>query len=81
MRALAVLCFIRRLWALHRASSSVLGPVVPSLRALSGRMKFTVRHHKFNKILSLLAARKHPEGNNLKRFKHFHPKAKAQTGR
>ena len=24
----------------------------PSFRALSGRLKFTVRHHKFNKILS-----------------------------
>ena len=25
------------------------GPVVPSFRALSGRLKFTVRRHKFNK--------------------------------
>ena len=31
------------------ASSSLLGPVVPSFRALSGRLKFTVRRHKFNK--------------------------------
>jgi len=30
-------------------SSSLLGPVVPSFRALSGRLKFTVRRHKFNK--------------------------------
>jgi len=26
----------------------LLGPVVPSFRALSGRLKFTVRRHKFN---------------------------------
>jgi len=30
-------------------SSSLLGPVVPSFRALSGRLDFTVRRHKFNK--------------------------------
>ena len=30
-------------------SSSLLGPVDPSFRALSGRLKFTVRRHKFNK--------------------------------
>jgi len=30
------------------ASSSRLGPVVPLFRALSGRLKFTVRRHKFN---------------------------------
>jgi len=28
---------------------SPLGPVDPSFRALSGRLKFTVRRHKFNK--------------------------------
>jgi len=33
----------------HRVSSSLLGPVVPSVRALSGRLKFTVRRHQFNK--------------------------------
>ena len=32
----------------HRVSSSPLGPVVPSFRALAGRLKFTVRRHKFN---------------------------------
>ena len=32
----------------HRVSSSLLGPVDPSFRALSGRLKFTVRRHKFN---------------------------------
>ena len=32
----------------HRVSSSILGPVVPSFGALSGRLKFTVRSHKFN---------------------------------
>ena len=31
---------------LHRVSSSRLGPVDPSLRALSGRLNFTVRCHK-----------------------------------
>ena len=30
-------------------SSSLLGPVDPSFRALSGRRKFTVRRHKFNR--------------------------------
>ena len=40
---------IRRLQVVHRVSSSLLGPVVPSFRALSGRLKFTVRRHKFNK--------------------------------
>ena len=29
-------------------SSSLLGPVDSSFRALSGRLKFTVRRHKFN---------------------------------
>jgi len=32
----------------HRVSSSLLGPLDPSFRALSGRLKFTVRRHKFN---------------------------------
>ena len=38
--------------ALHtriQPSSSPLDPVVPSFRALSGRLKFTVRRHQFNK--------------------------------
>ena len=38
-----------RLQIVHRVSSSLLGPVVPSFRALHGRLKFTVRRHKFNK--------------------------------
>ena len=29
----------------------LLGPVYPSFRALSGRLRFTVRRHKFNKDL------------------------------
>jgi len=33
-----------RLYIVHR----LLGPVVPSFRALPGRLKFTVRRHKFN---------------------------------
>jgi len=32
--------------------TSLLGPVDPSFRALSGRLKLTVRRHKFNKIHS-----------------------------
>ena len=35
--------------SVHGVSSSLLGPAVPSVRALSGRLKFTVRRHKFNK--------------------------------
>ena len=33
----------------YRVSSSLLGLVVPSVRALSGRLKFSVRRHKFKK--------------------------------
>ena len=33
----------------HRVSSSLLVPANPSFRALSGRLKFTVRRHTFNK--------------------------------
>ena len=33
----------------HRASWSLLGPVVPSFRTLSGRLQFAVRRHQFNK--------------------------------
>ena len=33
----------------QQVSSSLLGPVDPSFQALSGRLKFTVRRHKFNK--------------------------------
>ena len=32
----------------HRVSSSLLGSVVPSFRALPGRLRCTVRRHKFN---------------------------------
>ena len=43
-------CFsLRRLYAYIVDRQSPLGPVDPSFRALSGRLKFTVRHHKFNK--------------------------------
>ena len=35
-----------------RSPSYPLGPVHPSLRALSGRLKFTVRRHKFTKDFS-----------------------------
>ena len=30
-------------------SSSLLGPIDPSFRALPGRLKFAVRRHEFNK--------------------------------
>ena len=33
----------------HRVSSSILGPMDHSFRALTGCLKFTVRRHKFNK--------------------------------
>ena len=33
----------------HMVSSRLLGPVDPSFRAISGRLKFTVRRHKANK--------------------------------
>ena len=35
----------------------LLGPVDPSFRALSGRLKFTVRRHKFNKDFLSLTVR------------------------
>ena len=34
---------------MHRVSSSLLGSVVSSIGALSGRIQFTVRRHKFTK--------------------------------
>ena len=34
---------------MHRLSSSLLGPVFPSFRALSGRIKSTARLYKSNK--------------------------------
>ena len=40
-----------RLASEGRFRSSPLGPVDPSFRALSGRLKFTVRHHKLIKVL------------------------------
>ena len=45
----------RRLQVLHRVSSGLLGPVNSSFRALPGRLKFTVRRHRFNQdCLSLV---------------------------
>ena len=41
--------FIRHQYDVHRVSSSLLGPADPSFRALSGRLKFTVRRHRCNK--------------------------------
>ena len=35
-----------RMYIVYR--QSLLGPVVPSIRALSGRLKFAVRRHKFD---------------------------------
>ena len=43
-------------WTHHKSVASLLlGPVDPSFRALPGRLKFTIRRHKFNKdsLLSL----------------------------
>ena len=37
---------IRRRYFARRASSSLSGPVDPSFRALSGRLKLTVRRHR-----------------------------------
>ena len=36
------------LLVVHRVPSSLLGPVDPSFRALSGILKFTVRRHNFD---------------------------------
>jgi len=46
---------VRRSLVVHRVSSSLLGPVVPSFRALSRRLKFTVRRHKVNEDSLILA--------------------------
>ena len=40
---------LTRLFSDPCLESSLLGPVDPSFRALSGRLKFTVRRHKFDK--------------------------------
>jgi len=39
----------RHRYDVHHVSSSFLGPVDPSFRALSGRLEFTVQRHQFNK--------------------------------
>jgi len=41
---------------LHRETSSLLGPVDTSFRALSGRLECTVRRRKFNNDSLLLVA-------------------------
>ena len=43
------------LQVVHGVSPSLLGPVDPSFRALSGRLEFTVRRHKFNEEFLSLA--------------------------
>ena len=35
-------------WVVHLVSSSLLGPVVLSSRALSGRLDFAIRRYKFD---------------------------------
>ena len=54
-------CYLRSLFVALRFFivhlQSPLGPVDPSFRALYGRLKFTVRRHKFNKD-SLIPAQK-----------------------
>ena len=53
---------IRRLSVLHGVSSSRLGPVDPSFRALSRRLRFEVRRYKFNEdSLSLSLERNRAE--------------------
>ena len=47
----------------HRVSSSLSGPVVPSFRALSGRLKFTVRRDESNEYF--LARQHHRDGAPL----------------
>ena len=44
---------------LYRVSSSILGPVDPSFRVLSGRLKFTVRRQNFNEDSLLLFVNKY----------------------
>ena len=53
-------------------STRLLGPVDPSFRALSERLKFTVRRHRFNKdSLHIIAARGCRHGcANLKSVPH-----------
>ena len=46
-----------RLQVVHRVLSSILGPVDPSFRALSGRLQITVRRYKFNTYFFLIGAR------------------------
>ena len=46
---LGVHCAHNSVLASNQSKLQLLGPVVPSFRALTGRLKFTVRRHKFNK--------------------------------
>ena len=39
----------------HLETARACRPVIPSFRALSGRLKFTVRRHKFNKVSASLS--------------------------
>ena len=50
-----------------RLHSSLLGPVEPLFRALSGRLKCTVRHHTFNKDSSLCVQRGPPRTATARR--------------
>jgi len=71
------------LWIVHRVSSSLLGPVVPSFRALSGRLKFTVRRHKFNKdsrVWRFQGPLPSEQGNNLKGSKDLRLKNGSSQG-
>jgi hypothetical protein len=45
------------LWVVYRVSSRLVGPVLLSFRALSGRLESTVRRHKSNADSLLLALR------------------------
>ena len=60
---------VRRLPVVHRVSSIRLGPVPSSFRALSARLRFTARRHKFNKDSLLL------KGPNSRLFLQAFPSA------
>ena len=48
------------IWGLELGGIARLDPVVPSFRALSGRLKFMVRRHKFNKDSLACVQRRRP---------------------
>ena len=61
----SILFVADRLYIVHCNWSSHLGPVDPSLRALSGRLTFTVRRHQFNEGSLSLEGHLGPGGDVL----------------